>query len=277
MLDERDERRREQTRSLERRGLVGDAHLERAEPRLRPDVPPDPGVVGEHAEPGETLDPGLPGAVGAEPRRRAGAGQLGEDRRPHGEHPGVLAVDERRVRGECENDGQPRQHRLEPLVALLGARDADMHVQAVDALPARRVADAPDHLEVALLLHDRQRLQVRARVSAGGRDDEPVRPRAPAGGGAQLAERSDGLADVGADARVELDHRGVHLGLQRPRQPVGGRVAQEHLDRSDRLQRSGVEDHQLLLDPDRERRRAAEVRLDHLRMPCTGRPAASHA
>ncbi len=40
--------------------LVGDAHLERAERRVRTHVPPDPRVVLRHAERDEPLDPRLP-------------------------------------------------------------------------------------------------------------------------------------------------------------------------------------------------------------------------
>ena len=152
-----------------------------------------------------------------------------------------------------------------------------MHVQPVHALTAGRIADPLEHLEVARLLHHGQRLERRHRMRTGRREHEPVGPRDPVGGCAQHAQRADRLVHGRADAGVQLHDGGVQLGLQRARQREPGSSAEENVDSGRRLERLRVENHQLLLDAERERGRLAEMRLDHLRMPCTGRPAASHA
>ena len=59
-------------------------------------------------------------------------------------------------------------------------------------------------------------------------------------------------------------------------------AAQDPVDRGDLFEGLRVEDHQLLLDAERERRGLAEPLLsDHdwvcALTPCTGRPAATHA
>ena len=179
------------------------------------------------------------------------------------EHPGRPPVDERRVRREREHDGQPAEHRLEPLLAALRALDADVHVQAVHALPPRRVADALDHLEVALLLHDGQRRRARAVGCApAAAIARPLRARDPVGRRAQLAQRRDRLVDVGADAR------------RRARRPTraapssacpAGRAPprrDEHVDRADRLRASRRRGSSPL---PRRRARAAPTRRSALR------------
>ncbi len=160
---------------------------------------------------------------------------------------------------------------------MLAAFDADVHVQSVHTLAARGIADVPDQLEVALLLDDGKRLERRGRMRTGRRHGESVRARDAIGCEAQVAQRRDSFGDVSAYTGVELDDGRVHLRLQRPRQIKLVHAAQQHLDGAHRLERVRVEDHELLLDAERERGSLAEVGFDHFRMPCTGRPAASHA
>ena len=207
------------------------------------------------------------------------ARQLGEDAGAVGEHPGRLPVDERRVRREREHDRKPAEDGFETLVGTLRALDPDVHVQTVHALPSRSGADALDHVEIAVLLDDRQRCEPGGRMRAGSRDHETIRACDPAGCFAQLPQSGNRLWDVGADLRRELDDRRVQLLLQRARKIELRRTLEEDVDRTDRQARPGVENHHFLLDTDRQRRGFAEVPFDHVlpRMPCTGRPAASHA
>ena len=81
-------------------------------------------------------------------------------------------------------------------MAALGARHADVDVQPVHALAPRRAPDALDHREVSVLLYHGQRLERCGRVSAGGRDDEPIRAGDPVGGAAQLVQGCDRLVVV---------------------------------------------------------------------------------
>ena len=116
-------------------------------------------------------------------------------------------------------------------------------------------------------------------MRTGGRKSQAVLGRKLRGGATQPAQARNRLLDRLAHRRRQLDHGGVQLGLERSRQVALRRAAHEHVDRRRGLERRGVQDHQLFLDPERERRAIAEVSLDHVlpRMPCTGRPAASHA
>ncbi len=115
-------------------------------------------------------------------------------------------------------------------------------------------------------------------MRAGGGDGEPFTLRRTRRSGPQDGKRLVDLADVRADAGVRLEHGREELGLQSPRQVDALDAAQDPVDCRDLLVRLRVEDHQLLLDTERERRALAEVPLDHAVLtPCTGRPAAIHA
>ena len=116
-------------------------------------------------------------------------------------------------------------------------------------------------------------------MRTGGGDDQAVRPRDPLGGCTKLAERGHRLLDICADARRQLDDRRVQLRLQCARKVELRPAAYEDVDGAGGLERLGVEDHDFLLDTDRQRLRFAEAPFDHVlpRMPCTGRPAAYHA
>ncbi len=65
--------------------------------------------------------------------------------------------------------------------------------------------------------------------------------------------------------------------FRRPGSSLSAGAADELLDRGRRHQRFRVDDHDLLFDSQRERRALAEAVLDHVLIPWTGRPAASHA
>jgi hypothetical protein len=80
---------------------------------------------------------------------------------------------------------------------------------------------------------------------------------------AQRRKRVVDLRRRRADARVRLEDRREELGLQRSRQVEPFDARDDPVDRRDLLEGLGVEDHQLLLDAQRERRRLAEPLLDH--------------
>src|SRR5207253_10337865 len=95
VLDERLAVGGDRDRVLDARDGVADPHLDRAQTRMRPDVPPDVRVVGDAAGALELADHlGVVGVV-AEARRRAGAGEGGEDELARRGETGRLAAPER--------------------------------------------------------------------------------------------------------------------------------------------------------------------------------------
>src|SRR5205085_9515076 len=101
--------------------------------------------------------------------------------------------------------------------------------------------------------------------------------RSPAKGAQRGEDVRRGRAGVG----VELDHRRMKLGLRTAREAAPIERRDELGPASDLLERRCVDDHELFLDSEGERRRPlAEPRLDRhywARTPWTGRPAAIHA
>ncbi len=114
--------------------------------------------------------------------------------------------------------------------------------------------EAPERLERrdGLLTEDG------GRPGAGGREREPVLGQAPPRLDAQGRQLLDRLRDPGADAGVQLEHRREELRLE-------ARSVEHALRHRSRLEHLGVEDEELLLEPDRERRRLAEAVRHHPR------------
>ena len=135
-------------------------------------------------------------------------------------------------------------------------------MQALHALAAHGDAAVGDEAHVALLLDDR--LLLRAWQTDASQPPRSRDPPRRGGGGRSPQRRQSGvhLGDRRADVGVRLEDRREQLGLQAPRQLEPLDAAEDPVDRGDLLERLGVEDHQLLLDSERERRRLAE--------PCCG-------
>jgi hypothetical protein len=154
-----------------------------------------------------------------------------------------------------------------------------MHVQPLHALAPH--ADPAVALErrVPLLVDDRLLLGARERMRRGRGDREPLPLRGGGRGAAQQPQRLLGRGSVGAHARRRLEHGREQLGLQHTRKLDPRHTGEDPVDRRDLVERAGVEDHQLLLDAERERDALAERVWDHVAAltPCTGRPAATHA
>ena len=91
----------------------------------------------------------------------------------------------------------------------------------------------------------------------------------------EVADLSGSIVGVDANVRRQLDDRCEELVFRLA--PVGRFRLDDHGGLADLLQRRRVEDHQLFLDTHREG--APPVGFDGhcARIPCTGRPAASHA
>ncbi len=243
----------------ERRGVaharlrVHDPHLDRAEPRLQPHVPPQERRLGDRVAADQHVDGLDVVLVGGEAARRARAREGLEDRGPRGGEPAVAALPERRVGRQRQ---QQRQLLAQPVErphggVLVGHRD--MHVQRERRLAARELAHRRVEELVARAGGDLGVLPARERVGAGHRGGHPHRvepPREPAAQRGQLDDR------VG-DGRVR---RGRQLdgGAMRLRRGVLGDLAVERLEHL--LGARGghpavrVEEHDLLLDADGPRR-----------------------
>jgi len=99
-------------------------------------------------------------------------------------------------------------------------------------------------------------------VRPRGRDPVAARPRALLRGGAQLPQRRERLLRRRADVRRQLDDRGQQLHLQDTRQlsPLDAREHGLHAGRE--CERVRIEDHHLLLEPERPEGALAEMLLD---------------
>ena len=100
-------------------------------------------------------------------------------------------------------------------------------------------------------------------MGAGRGESEAVTLRGFGGAGTKLGERGERLDRRRADLGRQLDHRGKQLHFQHAGQrPLLG-PGDQRLDPGRESEGLGVEDHQLLLDADREWRALTERLLDH--------------
>jgi hypothetical protein len=126
-------------------------------------------------------------------------------------------------------------------------------VEPVDALSARRDARVLHELAVARVVRDLLLLRRADRVRARGRDAESVLLGRLRGAAAKLDERFDGLRNRARDRRRQLHDGREELRLHLAGETERPRVADDCVDGGLEEERLGVEDHHLLLDPDRER------------------------
>ena len=174
MLHERLHVRGDRDRVLEPRDRVADAHLDRAEPRVRPDVPPDVRVVRDAARLLELADDLRVLGVVAEPRRRARARERREDHLPRRGEPGRLAAPERRARREREQRRELREQAVHDLDRRVGIADRDVHVQAEDQLAPRDVLHLVDEVAVAVARGDALALEEAERMRPGRADAQSL-------------------------------------------------------------------------------------------------------
>ena len=157
--------------------------------------------------------------------------------------------------------GSHGSDRLEAAPAVLGRRHADVHVQPLHALPAHGDAAVADERHVALLLDDRLRLRARERVRRRRRDREALRAAAAAAARRSAGSARVDLAAVDAQTSVFVSKTDANSSVfTRPGSSSPSTPREDPVDRGDLLERLRVEDHQLLLDAERERRRLAEAR-----------------
>ena len=122
--------------------------------------------------------------------------------------------------------GSHGDDRLEAAPTVLGRGHADVHMQPLDALAAHRDAAVADERHVALLLDDRLSLGARERMRRRRCDRETLSSGRGCSGAPQRGQRLVDLRGRRADIRVDLEHRGEELGLQR------ARAARDHRHRA---------------------------------------------
>ena len=116
-------------------------------------------------------------------------------------------------------------------------------------------------------------------MRAGGRDDEAVRARDRSAAARSSRNAATASSTSAQTSVLSSTTDACSSVFSEPGRSSASGAVEQHVDGCRGLERLGVEDHHLLLDAERERRRLPEVSFDHAlpRMPCTGRPAASHA
>ncbi len=238
---------------LDARHRVADPDLDRPEPRVQADVPPDVRVVGDATRALELPDDRRVVRVVAEARRRARARERGEDHLPARCEPSRLAAPERRARRQREERREVREQPVHDLDRLLRVVDRDVHVHPEDELAPRDVLQLVDQRAVAVLRGDPLALEEAERMRARGADARALLARDLGDVPAERRQPAHHVAGVVAHGRRDLEH-GLHeLGVD-PRLELVARDRGEHrLDVLDEIERLRVEELVLLLDAERVR------------------------
>jgi hypothetical protein len=252
-LDERDEH----GHAREPRLRIADPDLDRAESRMRTEIPPDERVVVPRAGLLAALDERNELLEARERRRDAAPRHRVEHLRARRSQARVAAVPERRVRGRGEELRQPRSQRARDCDRLRGRLEADVDVQAEDQLPLDRPPQRLGELGVPRLLRHVLVLVPRERMGAGREHGDAARLRFLARTTAQLPSLGDRLPNRPRRSRRHLDGRLQQLRLD---PLVDPRRLAEHLGVPRReLEALRAHELELLLHAERERSGLAVV------------------
>src|SRR5579875_2571106 len=242
---------------------VADPDLDRAQAGMEADVPPDVGVVLDAAGLLELVDDlGVVGVV-AETRRQARAREGGEDHVTGGVEAGRLSAPERgagRERDELWQVGDQPVHHLD---RLLRSVDGDVHVHPEDQLAAGDVLHLVGERPVAVARRDPLPLEEREGVGAGRADPQALAPRHVRDVAADAQELLPYAGRRVADRGRHLEHRLHQLGVEVRLELVPGRRGEHGVDVLDEVERLAVEEHVLLLHPQRVGVARAEGVLEH--------------
>ena len=235
-----------------RRGHIADAELQRAERRVRPQVPPHFLRVVDAVE----LDEGLQVVLVLAPRveliRNARAGKPPEDGRSIGFQAGVTSLPERRAGREREQVRQEVARLVEQLDGPGAIGRGDVNMQAEDEQRSGQLLQFFDDVFVALAGRDHLIHPARKRMSAGCRDSQPDALRTLGKIPPDFVDLRLELVDVGADFGADFDDRLMHLALQLIAKRRGARGEQLGNVRS-QLPRIGVDDLEFFLNADGKR------------------------
>ena len=200
---------------------------------------------------------GVVGVV-AEARRRARTRKGGEDHLPARGEARRLAAPEGRGGRERQQWPELGEEPVHDLDRLLWIVDGDMHVHAEDQLAPGDVLELVDEVPVAVARGDPLALEEAERVRAGRADAQALLARDSGHVRAQLQQFTLDVAGVAADRRRDLEHRLHQLGVDPRLQLMAGDRLQHGVDVLDEIERLAVEEHVLLLDPERVRVGLAE-------------------
>jgi hypothetical protein len=153
---------------------------------------------------------------------------------------------ERGVGGQGLEQRQIAAQAVEDAHRRLGIGHADVHVQAAHRRD-HRVAEQEADALVTVLVGDRRLALTGGRMGPG---PEQARPGGQHGA-AHLGQLGGGRPDAVVDARDQLNLAGVELALDRPRHLV--EAVEDRAGGVDLAAVDGVDEEQLLLDPDGER------------------------
>src|SRR6185312_15413726 len=240
---------------------VADPELDGSEAGMGPKIPPDVRVVLEGVGLDPAVDEQLELLVGSKGRRQAGAGERLEDLHPRRGEPGRPRLPERRVDREGKELREIRAHAVRACDRLLRRVEADVHVQPEDELALGDPAHRLDEVDVALLESHLLVLVTREGMRARRGDDRVALGRHVAQTPAEALQLLHGLAHGRRDVGRHLDHGLEELRLDALLLPVALEGRKDLVDPGDELVALGVEDLELLLDTETERRALAEVLL----------------
>ena len=225
---------------------------------MRAHVPPEVGVVVDHAGFLHRADHLEVVLVGGEARRLPGARHAREDRGARGGEPGGLAAPERRARREREQHRQLRQQALHHVHREVGLGHGDVHVHAEHELAARDVLELLDEPAVAVARRDALILGARERVCPGAGEPQPERldgSRDAAPDGLEIAAQLVHIpAHDGRDLERALHQLRMRAPVERPIRELLGDLVEARRE----LEARRVEQHVLLLDAQRQRIALAE-------------------
>ena len=266
VLDERLAVRGDRDDVLEPGHRVADADLDRPEPRVETDVPPDVRVVGDAAGALELADERREVVVRVEARRHARARERREDHLPRRLEPRRLASPERRARRQRQQVGEVHLQSVHDRDRLVGAVDCGMHVHAEDQLAARDVLQLVDERAVAVLGGDALALEEAERVRSGRGEAAALFAGDLGDVRAEHAQMVCNLSRRPAHRRRDLEHRLHQLRIDARLELGVVADAREHrVDVLHEIPRLGIEEHVLLLDAQRVGVAAAELVVEDAR------------
>ena len=251
---------------------VHDAHLDGAEPGLRPHVPPEEGGLRDRSRAQEQLDGGDPVLVVREAPRQPGAREGLKQDRPVGGQPGRPTAPQRRAGRKREEQREVGAQAVQQPYGALGIRHADVHVQGERRLAPGDPAHRALHHLVAAGRRDLRVLGHLAGMHARRGHLEADGPRVAGEPRAQAAELGHRPAHRVVGGGGELERRLVGLGRAASGE-VLAECRQQRVGALGERPGLGIEEHHLLLEAHRVRGRRLPRRplgLYRHRMPPGG-------